>query len=102
MRGDGQRGFEVESCAVVLVCAAPGAFSDGFFFNSQTELLYKSSFLAAQQSRSINYTKTTCLLQGWPMPETLRGVTGPRYLHYVARLFQSRPAPTAQEQFEQP
>ena len=25
-----------------------------------------------------------------------------RYLHYVARLFQSRPAPTAQETFEQP
>ena len=66
-------------------------------FNSQTELLYFSSFLAAQQVEA-----STILRAGRCQGPTLRGVTGSRYLHYVARLFQSRPAPTAQEQFEQP
>ena len=45
--------------------------------------------------------KVQVILQGLPEGNVKETETE-KYLHYVARLFQSRPAPTAQEQFEQP
>ncbi|CAK9051866.1 unnamed protein product [Durusdinium trenchii] len=44
--------------------------------------------------------KVQVILQG--LPEGAKETETEKYLHYVARLFQSRPAPTAQEQFETP